>query len=181
MPVSIPARTLRFALVALLVAAGCSGVQVRKATLFVCLCDRTERLVDSHVLSDFTCEVLRRDGLSVAAAKLAPGAAVRQLEALGDGDTARQLALAELCYRHARKLDSLWPTPSLTWYRDAAVWAVRAVRAAASGDPVVVEHATDIHNRAIERLIRLSQDIRCRGFRPWPAVFADAGIADRGP
>src|ERR1700689_5282553 len=118
MPVSIPARMLRLALVAALVVAGCSGVQVRKATVFVCLCDRTERLVDSHVLSDFTCEVLRRDGLSVHEAKHAHSDAVHQLEALGDCDTARQLALAELCYRHARKLDSLLPAPSLTWYRD---------------------------------------------------------------
>jgi pimeloyl-ACP methyl ester carboxylesterase len=157
----------------LLILAGCSGVQVRRATLFVCLCDRTERLVDSHVLSDFTSEVLRRDGLSVSAAKHDPGAAVRALERLGDCDAARQLALAELCFRHARKLDSLLPAPSLTWYRDAACWAVQA---AASGDSAIIDQASDIHNRSIERLVRLSQDIRCRRGREWPAVFADAGI-----
>ena len=125
-----PARMLRLALVAVLVAAGCSGVQVRKAVLFVCLCDRTERLCDSHVLSDFTCEVLKRDGLSVPAAKHFPGTAVRELEAKAECDAARQLALAELCYRHARKLDSLLPTPSLTWYRDSACWAARAAASA---------------------------------------------------
>ncbi len=175
-----PAEKVRFrfhcllpAACCLLILAGCSGVQVRKATVFVCLCDRTERLCDSHVLSDFTCEVLRRDGLSIPAAKHDPGAAVHELEALAECDAARQLALAELCYRRARKLDSLLPAPSLPWYRDAACWAVRA---ASSGDPAVVDQATDIHNRSIERLVRLSQDIRCRHGRDWPAVFADAGI-----
>ena len=163
----------RLALAALLVAAGCCGVQVRKATVFVCLCDRTERLCDSHVLSDFTCAVLRRDGISVQAAKHFPGDAVHELETQAGCDAARQLALAELCYRHARKLDSLLPTPSLTWYRDAACWAARA---AASGDCAIVAQASDIHNRSIERLVRLSQDIRCRHRRAWPAVFADAGV-----
>jgi pimeloyl-ACP methyl ester carboxylesterase len=157
----------------LLIMAGCCAVQVRKATVFVCLRDRTERLCDSHVVSDFTCEVLRRDGIAVHAAKHAPGVAVRELEALGDCDAARQLALAELCYRHARKLDTLWPTPSLTWYRDSACWASRA---ASSGDPNIICQASDIHNRAIERMVRLSQDIRCRGFRPWSTVFAEAGV-----
>ena len=64
MPVSMPSA-LRLALVAILLAAGCSGVQTRRAKLFVCLCDRTERLVDSHHLSDFTAEILCRDGMSV--------------------------------------------------------------------------------------------------------------------
>jgi pimeloyl-ACP methyl ester carboxylesterase len=164
---------VRLGLVAFLLAAGCSGVQVRRATVFVCLCDRTERLVDSHVLSDFTSEVLRRDGLSVHTAKHSPGITVHELEKLPGCDAARQLALAELCYRHARKLDSLFPSSSLTWYRDSACWATRS---AASGEPAVVEHAADIHNRSIERLVRLSQDIRCRGLRPWTAVFADAGV-----
>ena len=164
---------LRFALMATLMAGGCCSVQVRRATVYVCLCDRTERLVDSHVLSDFTCAVLRRDGLSVHAAKHHPDAATRALEALPDCDPARQLALAELCYRHARELDSLLPRPSLPWYRDSACWAARA---ASSGDCLIMEQATDIHNRAIERFVRLSQDIRCRHGRPWPAVAAAAGV-----
>ncbi|HEY1381631.1 MAG TPA: hypothetical protein VGF55_32840, partial [Gemmataceae bacterium] len=103
-----------------------------------------------------------------------PGAAARALEAQStDGDPARLLALAELSFREARKRDTLAPAPSLPWYRDAAAWAVRA---AAGGDPDVLDQATDVHNRSIERLVRLSQDIRLRRGRPWPAVFADAGV-----
>ncbi|HEX4590145.1 MAG TPA: hypothetical protein VH120_09480 [Gemmataceae bacterium] len=164
---------LRPVLVAILLAAGCSGVQVRRATVLVCLRDRAERLVDSHSLSDFTVEVLDRDGVSVHAAKHFPGTAAHELEAKNDADAARQLALAERSYRQARKLDNLLPRPSLTWYRDAAAWASRA---AASGEPTIVDQATDIHNRAVERLLRLAQDVRCRWTRPWPTVFADAGI-----
>jgi hypothetical protein len=172
MPVSMPSA-LRPVFVAILLTAGCSGVQVRRATVLVCLRDRAERLVDSHHLSDFTVEVLRRDGVSVPTAKHSPGAVAQELKAKTDADAARQLALAELCYRQARKLDDLLPRPSLTWYRDAAAWASRA---AASGEPGVVGQATDIHNRAVERLVRLAQDVRCRWTRPWPTVFADAGI-----
>jgi pimeloyl-ACP methyl ester carboxylesterase len=172
MPVSIPSA-VRLALVAFLLAAAGCGVQVRQATVFVALCDRKERLIDSHLVSRFTAEVLRHDGLSVPAARVTPGTVARELEGVGNCDAARQLALAELCYREARKLDSLFPSPSLPWYRDAAVWAARA---AGSGDPDVIDQATNFHNRAIERLIRLSQDFRCRRGRAWPAVLGDAGI-----
>ena len=68
-----------------------------------------------------------RDGLPVPTARFRPGAIVSELEALPNCDTSRQLALAELCYRQARELDSLFPSPSLPWYRDAAVWAAELI------------------------------------------------------
>jgi pimeloyl-ACP methyl ester carboxylesterase len=168
-------RAVILAVMPLAFQAGCTGVQVRRATLLVCLRDRAERLIDSHKLSDFTVEVLRREGLSAHHAHHAPGQTARELEQTDDPDAARLLAIAELCYRQARKLDDLTPTPSLVWYRDAASTAARAA-AAAAGDPGVLEQAADVHNRSVERMVRLSQDIRCRRGRDWPAVFADAGV-----
>src|SRR5689334_17975932 len=97
-PVMMSPRAAALAFAAFLGLAGCSGVQVRRATVLVCLRDRTERLVDSHVLSKLTTAVLDRDGVSVAAAKHAPGAAAHELVELGDPDPPRLLALAELCY-----------------------------------------------------------------------------------
>jgi pimeloyl-ACP methyl ester carboxylesterase len=163
----------RPALALLVVLAGCSSVQVRQAKLVVGLRDRAERLVDSHVLSDLTTAVIERDGLSVHQAKHAPGETARALQQLDCPDAARMLAIAELCYRQARKLDDFSPAPSLPWYGDAAAWAARVV---ATGDPDASEKAINLHNRAVERLVRLSQDFRCRHGRAWPAVFADAGV-----
>lgn len=173
---SMPAPAFaRLAGAALLLLAGCSSVQVRRASCYVYICDRKERLIDSHILSNFTKEQIQRDGIASAAAKLDSGGVAQELVQI-DGaspDPSRWLAIAELCYRQARKLDDLSPAPSLPWYRDAASWAARA---AGSGNSDLFDRASNIHNRSIERLVRLSHDFRLRKGRSWPAVFADAGI-----
>ena len=48
--------------------------------------------------------------------------------------------------------------------------------AAAPDDADFVEDAADLHNRAVERLVRLAQDGRVRGGRAWQDVFAELGV-----
>jgi len=115
--------------------------------------DRTERLVASH----------------------------RRIERAVHCDSTADalLADAERAYRDARKRDGLFPAPAMPLYRDAAIASAQAL-AIAPDDADFIEIATDLHNRAVERLIRLAQDIRVRGRRPWQEALAEIGVGLEG-
>ena len=138
---------------AALLVLGCHAVQGHRARGLAFVRDRTERLVAIH----------------------------RRIDRSTDCDSAAHelLAAAEEAYREARRRDGLLPAPALPLYREAAVGAARAL-AVAPDDPEFIDSATDLHNRAVERLIRLAQDRRVRGRRCWQDVFPEIGVRLEG-
>src|SRR5207245_2323198 len=72
-----------------------------------------------------------------------------------DADAATLAALSELNFRAARKRDRFDPAGAGGWYRDAAAYAAFAL--AADPDGPTADAATDLHNRAVEPLVRLVQ------------------------
>ena len=91
-------------------------------------------------------------------------------------DAATLLELADLCFRAAHRAghDDL-----MTWYRDAAVYAIFAIEAGAEGDDFC--QAQDIHNRSVEHLLRLAQDPLVRHRRSWQSTLRDLDIDLAGP
>jgi hypothetical protein len=132
---------------------GCHTVQGHRARGMAFLRDRAERLVASHLRSDHLAHC--------------------------DPAADELLAAAEEAYREARRRDGLLPAPALPLYRDAAVSAAQAL-AVAPDDPDFIDITTDLYNRAVERLIRLSQDRRVRGRRCWHEVLVGLGIGVEG-
>jgi Alpha/beta hydrolase family len=132
---------------------GCHAVQGHRARGWACVRDRAERLVASHRRID--------DGTNC------------------DPAAAALLAAAEQAYGDGRRLDGLLPAPALPRYRDAAIAAVQAL-AIAPDDADVIEIATDLHNRAVERLIRLAHDRRVRGRRSWQDAIGEIGVGLEG-
>jgi hypothetical protein len=66
------------------------------------------------------------------------------------------------------------PAGALLRYRDAAASAARAL--AGSTDPDTASRATELHNRAVEQLLRLAQSRAIAAGRPWPDVLAEHGV-----
>ncbi|HTK74860.1 MAG TPA: hypothetical protein VL371_06340 [Gemmataceae bacterium] len=156
MPTRLATRFLRrrhWLIWATLLVLGCHAVQGHRARGLAFVRDRAERWVASH----------------------------RRIDRPAQYDSAAEelLAAAEEAYREARRLDGLLPAPALPLYRDAAVGAARALTVAAD-DPDLIESATGLHNRAVERLIRLAQDRRVRGRRCWQDVFPEIGVRLEG-
>jgi Alpha/beta hydrolase family len=155
-PTSVATRWLprrHWLIGAALLVLGCHAVQGHRARGLAFVRDRADRLVASH----------RRINRS----------------AYCDSAADELLAAAEEDYREARRLDGLLPAPALPRYRDAAVGAARAL-ALGPDDPDFLEAATDLYNRAVERLVRLAQDRRVRGRRCWQDVFPEIGVRLEG-
>jgi len=93
-----------------------------------------------------------------------------------DPDCQRLLALAELAdYRAGRTPGS---DEALVWSRDAAVYAVFCLaRPGADQNGVAIGCAArDVHNRALERCLRLARTRASAGRSEWPSRLAEAGI-----
>jgi pimeloyl-ACP methyl ester carboxylesterase len=138
---------------AALLVLGCHAVQGHRARGLAFVRDRAERLGASHRRIDYPTDC--------------------------DSTAGELLATAEEAYRDARRLDGLLPAPALPRYRDAAVTAIQAL-AVAPDDADFIEIATDVHNRAVERLVRLAQDVRVRGRGTWQEVLAETGVGLQG-
>ena len=95
------------------------------------------------------------------------------------------IARAELSHQTALKLQSRLTVDALMLYRDAALFAKRALSESrlsglAASDPRN-QAAILAHNRAVERLLRLSQTIRTARGKSWRDVLAEVGIAVASP
>jgi pimeloyl-ACP methyl ester carboxylesterase len=91
----------------------------------------------------------------------------------GDPCTDRALALAELCLREADR-GPLGPGPrALHWLRDAAVYASFAQ------SPATIDRARQIHNQAVEAIVRVTAIDRPSSPGAWQIPLAAAGIEVR--
>ncbi len=158
--------------------AGCANVSVRNAWLRNVIDEREDRFEATHRLSDATRAVLTNHGLFDKAAN-DPGGAARILETSlrADSEPDAALALAELSYQAGLLLQSASPRSAMAWYRDAAAFAWLALANPASSRR---DLAARIHNGAVGRLIRASQDEDGRGNRDWRQFLGAEGIALQG-
>ncbi len=110
-----------------------------------------------------------------------PGAAFQELEQGprdGRPGPARFLALAELADQNARAIGPLATCEALTWSRDAAVYAAFCLLTSggSSGADATRCAARSVHNRAVERCLRLTHTTVAPGRSGWPERLAAAGI-----
>ncbi len=125
----------------------------------------------AHLLSHLGLDDLARRDPCAAFAALEPGL---------DGtrpDPARLLALAELADEVGRSLGSSAKDDALAWSRDAAVYAVLSLSAAAAiPGAEAMGAACVVHNRAAARCLRLARTVDPPGRSNWPERLAMAGI-----
>jgi len=159
----------------IIAAAGCANISVREAWLRNAIDDRKDRFEATHRLSDATSAVLTRHGLLEMAAN-DPAGSARILEAClrSETETDAALALAELSYQSGLMTNSESPTSAMAWYRDAAAFAWLALANPAGSRR---DLAVQIHNSAVARLIRASQEEAGRGGRDWRQFLGEEGIA----
>ncbi|WP_165251362.1 esterase/lipase family protein [Paludisphaera soli] len=177
-------RAMAFAAALLAPAAGeaCrgGGVEARPAKVRNALRDGLDRLGAAHTPSAFTREVLARRGLT-GLARGDAAAAARQLEAdllaRPGEESDGALALADLWLRAGLRLERDAPADALACFRDSSAAAMLALAQARGG---CRDQAVAIHNDAVARLIRLSQDERVRGDGPWIDALARLGVACEG-
>ena len=156
------------------------GARTREAVVRNIAHDGVNRVASNFGLSACAREVLSRHGL-LTAAFVDPGDAAVRLESAvasrAEGETGVMLALAELWYRAA-----------LRQPRHAASAAVLALRAAAAAaalalaDPDVAccDRAVVVHNDAVARLVRMSQNEHVSAGRSWPVGMAGLGVVVAG-
>ena len=142
--------------------------------------DGADRVSSNLGLSACAAEVLSRHGLLRAALVDPGGAALRLEEALAfrpEGETGVTLALAELWYRAALRKPCHTPASAVPPLRAAA-----AAAALALADPEVAccDRAIHVHNDAVARLVRISQDDRVSAGRNWSLGLAGLGVAAVG-
>jgi len=139
-------------LLLLTASAGCTGVTAREARFRNTVADYRDRIENGHRLSEASAAVLARNGLfsgaTVTSAEMARALEAKlQTKPEPDGS----LALAELSYQAG--LAQGMGTEALPWYRDAAVLAMMALDDPHGTRP---DLAVEIHNHALERLIRMA-------------------------
>jgi pimeloyl-ACP methyl ester carboxylesterase len=156
-------------------AAGCAGISTHEARLRNAIEDRRERIEATSGLSGASGAVLARHGLVDAAAndpaKTAHALGAR-IQAQPEPNGA--LAMAELSYQAGLAKPRQSPLSALPWFRDAAAFAAMALAEPGGAQPEV---AVRIHNEAVARIIRISQDQAAREGRNWREILADNGFA----
>jgi Alpha/beta hydrolase family len=158
--------------------AGCLGVNARDDRLRNAVEDGWERIEANRGLnvSLETGAVLARHRLLIEAQE-DPASAARLLESHLQAQTEPDgaMALAELSYHVGVDRQTKTPVDAMRWYRDAAILAALALGDAATSRP---DLATDIHNRAVARLIRVAQTrhVRDGGKRSWLQVLVAQGL-----
>ena len=167
-------RSTVMVLVCLLVIApgGCGGLSVREPWVRNAIEDREERLEALNHLSSASGAVLLRYDLLKTSAR-DPAAAARILETKLEAEPVHDgaLALAELSYQAGLWQRSKSRKSAIDWYRDAAALAALALEEPTGSRP---DLAVRIHNGAVARLIRASQDEAGRpgatGGRSWKST-----------
>jgi len=158
---------------------GCVDVRARDARLRNAIDESWERVEANRGLNvSFEMgSVLARLGL-LAQAQHDPAKAARLLEARlqTECEPGGWLALAELSYHVGLARQSGSPLASLAWYRDAAALAGLALADPAGARP---DAALAIHNRAVARLVRISQAKDVLRGRSWKEFLCTQGITVR--
>ena len=104
------------------------------------------------------------------------GAALRLETALGSGPGGEPdgpLALAEMWYRAALRRPHHDPASAIPPLRAAAAAAALALSETAAGGR---DRAVEVHNAAVARIVRISQDQRVSGDRNWSRALAGLGV-----
>jgi len=162
---------------AAMIAAGAAGT--REATVHNIARDAADRVVSGLDLSACTSELLSRHGLR-RAALLNPLDAALRLEAACESRPAEPgapLALAELWYRSALRPSHRDPATTVYPLRAAAAAAALALSGSGGG---CCDRAVEVHNAAVARLVRISQDERVSGACHWTLGLARRGVVTAG-
>ena len=152
------------------------AVETRQAKVHNTAREVLDRVGSGLTLSPCARQSLARHGL-LGPARSDPQATALLLEAQLQSAPAAEpgglVALAELWYRAGLERSPREPAAAAVAFRDAA-----AAAALALGDPNVVcsDRAIEVHNDAVARLIRLSQDERLRGNAHWTTALAGLGV-----
>jgi hypothetical protein len=142
--------------------------------------DGAQRVASNFCLSAGAREVLSRHGL-LRAALVDPGGAALGLEAArasrSEGEPGVSLALAELWYRAALRQPHHDTAAAVPPLRAAAAAAALAL---ADPDLGCCDWAVLVHNDAVARLVRISQDQRVSAGRDWLVGLAGLGVVAVG-
>jgi len=142
--------------------------------------DGADRVASNLGVSACAKGVLSRHGLLEAALVDPGGAALRLEAALGShpgGEPGGPLALAELWYRAALRQPHHDPASAVPPLRAAAAAAALAL---ADPDVGCCDRAVLVHNDAVARLVRISQDERVSAGRNWSLGLAEFGVGAAG-
>ena len=167
-------RSIGLVLLVLAASAGCASVKARDSVFRSALRDY-EDVREARARPTEPCsKVLAREGL-LQLAEQDPAAAATRLEArLRDRpDSDGALALAELSYRAGIARQSHAPDEAIAWLRDAASLATLSIREQGCTRP---DLATQLHNRAMARLIRIAQIEGDKREGGWQRVLAGHGV-----
>jgi pimeloyl-ACP methyl ester carboxylesterase len=155
-------------------AAGCTAVKAREPFLRNAFQDRRERFAASRDLAEPWATMLTREGLLDLARRDPAAAATRFEERLGDEPGAdHALALADLSYRAGLDRQSSSPDEAMAWLRDSAALSTLALREPGCTRP---DLAVRSHNRAVARLVRISQSMGKHREGGWQGALRDHGI-----
>jgi hypothetical protein len=152
----------------------------REAPLCSVARDAADRVGSSLGVSECTGGVLSRHGL-LRTALVDPEGAALQLEAVlvsrPVAEPGGLLALAELWYRAALRQPHHDPASAVLPLRAAAAAATLAL---ADPDAGCRDRAVEVHNGAVARLVRISQDRRVSGGGHWSLGLARLGVVAAG-
>jgi pimeloyl-ACP methyl ester carboxylesterase len=158
---------------------GCADVRARDARVRSAINDAWERAEANRGLNvGFqTGAILARYGL-LDQAQANPIGAARLLETRLQTDRQPEglLALAEMSYHVGLARESRSPLESLALYRDAAALAAAAL---AEPNRARRDEAIAIHNRAVAKLIKISQSKDVRQGRSWRDFLCAQGVSVR--
>jgi hypothetical protein len=152
------------------------AVRTREAPVHNAARDGVDRVASNLGMSACANVVLSRHGLLRAALVDPEGAALRLEPALGSGaggEPDGPLALAELWYRAALRRPHHDPASAIPPLRAAAAAAALALAEPAAG---CSDRAVEVHNDAVARLVRISQDERVFGGRNWSQALTGLGV-----
>ena len=157
-----------------------SAARTREAPVRNAARDGADRVASNLGVSACARGVLSRHGL-LRAALVDPGNAALRLEAAlasrPEGEPGVALALAELWYRAALRQPHHDPASAVPPLRAAAAAAALAL---ADPDVGCCDRAVLVHNDAVARLVRISQDERVSAGRNWSLGLAELGVVAAG-
>jgi len=138
------------------------------------IADHWERLTRTRSLSGTTGVVLARHGLLDRAASDPLGAAqVLESRLVVQAEPDGALGLAELFYQAGLQHQRNSTLAAMAYYRDAAALSVVAL---SEPDGTRPDLAIELHNRALARLIRLTEARSIREDRTWRRLLEEQGL-----
>ncbi len=161
------------AVLLVLTASGCTSITAREAYLRNAIDDQRERVEAGHRLSEASAAVLARNGL-FSGIIASPDELARTLESRlrSKVEPDGALALAELSYQAG--LAQASGRSAMPWYRDAAELAMMALDDPSGTRP---DLAIEIHNHALERVIRIARNEGIAHKESWRNILGQLNIA----